>query len=364
MTNTSLLPALVVALILSAVPLRAQDSTTAKEPGRPTADLLRVARDAADNLRYAEAGKTALSVLSMTGTSVAERVDALQLAALAAYAEEDSAARNEVLAVNLLRQRFRLMPNQALERRYSWAGLDNLYQWVARTEVVVDWRADSVQRAVSVDGRVRIDGKATRPVRWKLAAVIAGRARTLDSTASSTNTAELQLATFDGTAALLPSGTHRVLLIGGDSVAADTAQFDMDIDAPPLQWPTAPPPLDSTALERETKRPIGLVGATVRGLVFGGITAAVATQLRPDEPLRSGLSSNGAALGSSAALAVAVTLLAARDAGVPDVGARQRNAQKRSEYAAAVEQARAEAADRRATYTVTAVLRRTERRRP
>ena len=346
--------------VLASAPLSVaagQDSTrTVADSSRPTADLLRVAREAADNLRYAETKSTALSVLSMTGATLPERVEALQLAALASFAEEDSAGRNEAVAVNLLRQRHRLVPFRGLDRRYTWPGLDALDDKVRASMVVVDAAADSIQTSVSTEGRIRVSVRATRAATWRLVAESAGRERTLDSLPDAIANGMMAFATFDGTQVTLPAGSYRLLVIGSDGPLADTARLEMSLDAPAFNPALPPVPLTNASFEPESRRPVGIVKGLLGGLAIGGITYAAASQVRLDEPLKSGLVANGTANVAVGMIVVGAAVLGRLDPGMPDYEARERNAKVRRDFAEASVAADVETARRRAAYVATASI--------
>lgn len=116
-----------VALLLFAPRAAAQT-----QQGSPVVEMMTRARNALNDLRYAEADSLARRVLAL-GTLLTrqQQIDALQLRAAAAYPDEAAEQRQDS-AIALIRTLVDMGATAEFPREISWPGLDSLVVFVSR----------------------------------------------------------------------------------------------------------------------------------------------------------------------------------------------------------------------------------------
>jgi hypothetical protein len=141
---------LVLAFLLLAPPLVAQT-----QQGSPVVDMMIRARNALNDLRYAEADSIARRILALGNLiTKQQQIDALQLRAAAAFPDEQGAQYQDS-AIAIIRQLVELGATGGPPREISWPGLDSLFTFVGRiaqpAKIVIGSRVSG--SVVYVDGQ-------------------------------------------------------------------------------------------------------------------------------------------------------------------------------------------------------------------
>ena len=310
----------------------------------PAADLMGRARQALDNLRYAEADSLARIVLGMgQRLSAEQRLSALQLVAAAQFPEPVAgAAQHPDSALVYLRQIVRAAPNAALRPEMSWRGLDSLMLVARRTTFVASVQVLPETVTVGRAGDVPIEVHATRAGRFRLALKPqAGGSAVYTDSAGPAERSTLKLHfELAGVRPSIPSGSYTLEVTAAGAETPDTMQwrYAVEVNAPPLSLTSIPVALESTRLKPEVAPPARSLGLGA-GLFVGGATVAIANLLRGPEPLKSGVSADSRAYIAGGILAAGAVVAGLADRGHPLPQNAAQNAQIRRDFAESVRQA-------------------------
>jgi hypothetical protein len=327
----------------------APSPATAQPAGDPVVRLLQSARTAFDDLEYGRAISICRLALQQPTITRAQRLDVLRVLAAAQYPNDPDAARPDS-AARTLRLLVKLDLDATFPRTLGWRGLDSL---------LADVRTRTLALAVvpASDQQVRGgDGAWVLPFRTTMAADVALTAER--------NGAVVPLAAGRGPDGVLrvPALRDRVpLLANGDWTLVVSARVPADSEVVRLAATFASdslvflpvPALDSTGFKPERANPIGR-RALLAGVVLGGATAAMASGLRAEDPVRSAYGVDARAFGVAAALAVGAGMAVFLDKGrdLPDNA--KANADRRATHAREAAEVVAEN-DRRLAAAVTTV---------
>jgi len=294
----------------------APSPATAQPAGDPVVRLLQSARTAFDDLEYGRAISICRLALQQPTITRAQRLDVLRVLAAAQYPNDPDAARPDAAARTL-----------------------------------------ALAVVPASDQQVRGgDGAWVLPFRTTMAADVALTAER--------NGAVVPLAAGRGPDGVLrvPALRDRVpLLANGDWTLVVSARVPADSEVVRLAATFASdslvflpvPALDSTGFKPERANPIGR-RALLAGVVLGGATAAMASGLRAEDPVRSAYGVDARAFGVAAALAVGAGMAVFLDKGrdLPDNA--KANADRRATHAREAAEVVAEN-DRRLAAAVTTV---------
>lgn len=253
----------------------------------PVNDMISRAKDALNNLKYADALAICREVLQFGRIRQAQLNSVYQVMAAAFFPEERTNTQADS-AVFYLGRAIKLAPDAPLAPELRWPGLDSLFNATRGNTFASVARPQTDYALTGVDGRAFIDVISTRPaiMRLQASSLRDGRVFYHDSSASSMR-ARLAMRAHNGAEALFLTGDYELQVIVRDvaTSAVDTLRFRaMATGVPPVL--DAVPTLSTSALvpERSVRtRAKGIIG----GLVFGAATVALSQYVRADKPVRS-----------------------------------------------------------------------------
>ena len=354
MRVTSLIRVAAVALLLLvALP------SAARSQSSPIADLLRQARVALNDLRFAEADSLATAVMTTFAGQVtkAQRIEALSIAAASLFPDPLSGGTQRPdSAIAVMRQIVREERSPRFRSDIAWHGLDSLYTVALRSTLLVEWVPVVEYVLTGPDGRAAVEVTTNRAafLTLRLHAADGRVVASADGGAAGTR-ATLALRTFDGSRALLADGEYLLDVHGTDASNGDTLTLSLPatISAPALGFVAVPPSLDSARLLVEQEPPARARGF-LAALVLGATGAAAATIAGP-APLSAG-SSSGVGYGIAAGMAVGAIVAGMMDRGHALPANTAANEQLRAAFAQQVQRAREENARTLAQYRVTVTI--------
>lgn len=325
--------ALIAALGLAAlVPSGARAQVQARAAS-PVDDVLdRITGDIND-LRYADALRRGRAIAgSERQLSLARRVRWRLLMAAAFYPDDERRHQHPDSALRHLSALVRIAPDAHYQPEMRWRGLDSLLD-VARTRTLgAVARAPASQRIGGTTAAGRVDVIATRRVRVAVAVVDAG-GTVLQHASATGDSVRLELRANDGRHVLLPPGGHDLVLVAHDlenERDSVVTRYALVVEGdPPLLEPE--PPLAPSALLPERIAPAR--GPLIaKGVVFTGLTLAIATAGRGDATLRDRFPADSRAylVGGAIVAGVAAIIATAQSRPIPaNVAA---NASTRAEH--------------------------------
>lgn len=322
----------------------------------PVADLLRGARNALNDVQYRHADSIARGVLALGDQlTSADRIQAYQLLAAAAYPEEKAAQQPEN-AVQYFRQLLRLDPTAAMSRDITWPGLDSLLEDTRRSTFAVSVVpvVDTVRAGMGATELFQV--RATRPARFTLSADNEmGSVVELDRKGL-VDEALLAIAAVDGDRPVLQSGNYTFWIAAYDPVLRQEASFafDVRVQAPRIRLLPVPVALDSSRLFPEETVPQRGRNALI-GVAVGATTALAATTFARSDEL-SGVSSGGRAYAVASVMTLGALVGTFLEKSKPLPENIAHNERVRADFAAAVRAASATNAQRRRDYRVTIVV--------
>jgi hypothetical protein len=156
---------------------------------------------------------------------------------------------------------------------------------------------------------------------------------------------------------IAPSGTYDLVVVARSRTSADSevVRFAATVAADAFSLTPVPAALDSSKLMREIAPPIG-AKALLAGLALGGATAAIASGLRAEDPVKSAYSNDTRAMGVAAGLAIGASLAMVLDKGRTLPENVDANRRTREEFDRAVAEAKAENDRRVAAFTLTLTI--------
>jgi hypothetical protein len=270
----------------------------------PVQDLLATARTALNDLRYTDADSIAQAVLSLGSVRRAERIQALQLVAGAAFPEQEPAQQRN-RALDALRRLVRIAPTSTLPREVSWPGLEALLQEAHRTTFGASAAPRDRYVLTGPDEQVEIEVVSSRPARFALwLEPEAGGARIPLDSLPPLPRGTLRFQVLSHGAPKLQSGAGRLVVTAVDASAPDTISFSYQarIEAPGLQYETIPDQLPVAALLPEVTKPNRALGVLGGALALLG-TVVVSRALR-DHELKSSAGGDSRAVGLGLVLGI------------------------------------------------------------
>jgi hypothetical protein len=322
----------------------------------PIQDLLTRARNALNNLEYAQADQMGRGVLAY-GSQVSreERIEALQIVVAANFPEEIPSQRRDS-ALTYLRQLVRLAPDRDMPRSISWRGLDSLVTQTKRTTFAAIARPQRDNEVAGPEGGAGIPVTSTRPARFFLAAFpAAGLPIRLDSSGVTTQ-ALLHVRVLAGDRLGLPSGQYTLRVTAIDAAAPDTITLRFTATVAAAAPDVAPlPAFDSTQLRLEVSPPAR--GRTIGvGVGLGVATVLIASMFRGEDPVKSQTSADTRAFIAAGALTVGGVVAALKDRGTPQPRNVAYNVQLRAAHQQRVSEVQAQNARKLATYRATITI--------
>lgn len=299
----------------------------------PVDDVLdRITGDIND-LRYADALRRGRGIAgSEQGLALAQRVRWRLLMAAAFYPDDERRHQHPDSALRHLRALVRIAPDARYAPEMRWSGLDSLLDVARARTLGAVARASASQRIGGSGAPGRIDVIATRPVRVSIAVVTAD-GRVLQRDSASGDSVRLALRAHDERRVLLPQGGHDLVLVAHDledDRDSVVTRYALVVDGePPLLEPE--PPLPASALLPEVLSP-SRGPLIAKGIVFSGLTFALATAARGDATLRDRFPADGRAfaVGGVMLASVGAIILGSRSRPIPaNVAA---NARARAEH--------------------------------
>lgn len=301
-----------------------------------TAAILQTARGHLDAERYAEALTLVTEYLRSSRVAKRDRLELLQVGAVAAYPAPNAAGARPDSSRALLAALVRLEPEAALFEEYRWVGLDSILSDVkAKTfGAAVRWRSRYEMTGDFAPATIAV--VATRAFKAQLLIQRrgVGETRLLD-TASGDRGATLRLFAHDGRDANISEGEWQLQVImvdkaSGESVTLPSVGAIADGQPPSLMPRTSA--LDTTLILPEWQPPARVTGIGM-GLVLAVSSVAIASAARANGALReqSGLDRRAASIGIIGGLGAAIA--GWFDKGRPLVDNIARNRALREEYA-------------------------------
>ncbi len=304
---------LTVCLFNFARPLGAQ--------GNPIDDVIRLAIDAWNDLKYPTADSIARRVLTMQSATAAQRSLAQMVMAAAAYPEE-KADQKPAVALATLKQLLRVNYDAKMPPELSWAGLDSLMEVARRTTFGMQVTGDAAQTAIGVDGSAKIHVKSNKQGFFRLIITAkAGNAVAVVDSITGTADGDISFKTMRDEKPIFATGDYNVLITAfepgarGDTV---TTQLALRVEAPALTFLTVPTTMDSTKMLKERTGKYG-AKALLPALLTGGAAFFLSSQLHgggglaASEPTSIGAHSVGA--GVAGGIVVATLLAGFADKG-------------------------------------------------
>ncbi len=334
---------ILTALVLFASPAEAQFR-----------DLIDRVKADINDLKYAEAVRRGQEIFSfVSAMTPAQILELRQVMAAAFYPEEVEGQQPDSAMAHLV-ELVKLDPEATNAADVKWAGLDSLLE-VARSRtfsVAVRYQEESI--LVGADGRGFADVITTRPARFTLRITPASGGETIvHDTASAAKRGRLSYRAHDGEKPLLATGEYVLLVTAVDSATGDSVTIrhrgTATGEAPQLTALTA---FDERTLRPEYAKP-PRVRTVFTGIVFAGLTYAIASQGRAGEPLKTLYDNDGRAMLLSGAMLAATVSTFFLDKGEPDRAAMAANLRARDDHRRAMMDAEAENRRRIAAYRVT-----------
>lgn len=272
--------------------LTAITSTTAAQEraaapqSSPIMDMIQRAKNSLNDLQYPQAQNTIREVVALGRLKRNQELAALQVAS-ASFFPEDVSARVPDSANAYLARLVRLMPTGPFPADLASPGLDSQLVIARRTTFGAAIRPPLEITLIGKESREAIEVMATHSARWQLYLVpAAGGAATLLDTLGATTSGRLSLRAHDGSNPIITPGSYEFRVIGIDTAKPDTIIMRFDAtavgSAPTLV--DIPAPLDPTKFLPEVSSRAAVAGV-VAGVVFGGLTWALANEARAPDAL-------------------------------------------------------------------------------
>lgn len=252
----------------------------------PIMDMIQRAKNSLNNLQYLQAQNTIREVLALGRLKRSQELAALEVASASFFPEDASARRPDSARVYLARL-VRLMPTGPFPLDLASPGLDSQLVIARRTAFGAAVRPPLAVTLAGKESRDAVEVMSTYPARWQLYLVpsTGGAVTLLDTLAAVTN-GRLALRAHDGSNAIITAGSYEFRVLAIDTARPDTISLRFDgiaVGSPPTLVDT-PPPLDPSSLlpERSTR---SITAGAIAGVVFGGLTWALARNARPPDAL-------------------------------------------------------------------------------
>ncbi len=343
-----------LALVMAAVPRVGAQATPS-----PTDDLIARVRADVNDLRYADAIRRGREVFSFAPNMRPAQVIALRGAMAAAFYPDEVEAQQPDSALAQLTAIIQLAPDATLPVELRWSGLDSLFSVARSRTLSVAMRPAVTDSLTGVDGRAFVSVVASRPVRYRLRVhrLPSGASVLHDTTTTPDVRGQLGYRAHDGRQPLLAEGEYEFVVTAVDVATGDTASVRHNATVTGAAMVAVPTPvLDTTKLLPEfAKPPRGKMVAT--SLIFAGLTGAIASAARAEEPIASAYKTDGRAIFVSVAMIGAAVGGFWLDKGSVSVENLQANMTLRAAHLKALQDADAEHARRVANYRVMVQIR-------
>lgn len=249
-------------------------------------DMIETAKNALNNLQYAQARNTVREVLALGRLKREQEIAALQVAS-AAFFPEDNTARIPDSAAKYLKRLARMMPSGPLPADIASPALDSQLV-VARLTTFGATIQPPLQISLrGTENHPAIDVISTRPARWQLYLISGdgGPPILLDTLGAATE-GKLSLKAHNGSAPVMQPGIFQFRVLSISAVRPDTIVLRLNGTATgsPPTLVAMPPVLEPSRLLPE-RAPRALITGVVGGLVVGGGTWALANFIRPPKAL-------------------------------------------------------------------------------
>lgn len=288
-------------------------SALCAQSSSPINDLLKNAKDALNELKFARADSIARDVLAL-GSDLrrSQAILAWEIVA-AAHFPEDAAARDSVAARNAFRSAIRLDLDATIPVDIRWPGLDALLTDEKRTAVgmaVRVPRTELIYGGSAGDAILRVVTTQLSDV-WLLArAADAGTEFVVDS-AVGTREAALRIRALRGRTAILSSGAYQMVVRSRDNKTGAILErsIQASVTAPSaFDLVPMPAPLDTSKLLPELKKTNRTTGISA-GVIVGALTIALNQALRAAAPVSmTGTDSRATAVGLAIAAGTGVAV--------------------------------------------------------
>lgn len=331
-------------LRLVASTLIAASVAGAQEAASPINDLLKSAKDALNDLKFARADTVAREVLARVAQlRRSQALLAWEIAAAARFPEE-GAPRDTAEARAAMRQIVKLDLDARFPADIRWAGLEALLDEEKRTTLGMALRvprSEIIYGGSVGDALVRVATSVPCDVFLSARASDGGTEIVLDSTMG-TREAALRVRALRGTVPILATGAYEFVVRVRDNRNGTSMERSMQasVTAPSLEFVAEPAPLDTSKLQLEVSRTSRRKGI-VTGVVFGALTIALNQALRASDPVKS-TGSDGRANLIAFAVAAGTGAAVWFDHGTKLTSNREANEKLRREAAQRVTDARTE----------------------
>jgi hypothetical protein len=262
--------------------------------GNPIDDVIKLAIDAWNDLKYPTADSIARRVLTMSSASPAQRLRAQMVMIAAAYPEE-KADQKRTVALATLKQVLRVNYEAKMPPELSWAGLDSLVEEARKSTFGMQLTGESSQTAVGVDGSAKLHVKSNKPGLFRL--IITSKANNSAVVVDSIRgiaEGEITFKTMRDEKPVFTTGDYNVMVTAfepgarGDTV---TAQYGLKVVAPAITLAGLPTKMDSSKLLKERTGKFG-AKAILPALMVGGAAYFASSQLHGDGGLAAGETSS------------------------------------------------------------------------
>jgi hypothetical protein len=325
-------------------PLRAQDVTS------PIADLLRAAKDALNDLRYARADTIARDVLARAQLRRSQSVLAWQIVAAANFPEDG--ARDTVAARKALREVIRFDLDAIFPLDIRWLGLEALFTDEKQRTMGLALRiprAEIIYGGSAGDAVIRAATSLPTTI-WLLARADGGSTEIVVDSAVGTREAVLHIAALRDGTPVLASGAYQFVVRAREPQSGVMLERMMQasVAAAPLLLEPVPARIDTMHMlpvVSTANRRRGIAA----GVTMGVVTIALGQFLRSAEPIKSS-GSDGKAKSVGFLIAVGTGVGVWFDRGVPLPKNIEANAQLRRVNEQVIGTANAENEKRRVGY--------------